>query len=143
MSNLAESLENAVVSGQLLESSKDNILNHLAGAVSPTAEAVVTELTEAGEWAELNDRFYKTLAFGTGGLRGRTVGKVVTKIELGDGGPNERPEFPCVGSATMNFYNVGRAIRGMIAYVKKHFAAMLICSKERERLHRFRFLSVN
>jgi len=122
MSNLVESLDQAVDSGDLLESSKQNILDHLAGAVSDTAENVVNELVTAGEWDELNDRFYKTLAFGTGGLRGRTVGKVVTKVELGNGGPNERPEFPCVGSATMNFYNVGRAIRGMISYVKKHFA---------------------
>lgn len=118
-----ENLDSAVASGELLESSRENIVNHLAGAISPVAEAAVTELVDAGEWSELNDRFFKTLAFGTGGLRGRTIGKVVTKAEEGAGGPNERPEFPCAGSATMNFYNVGRAIRGMVAYVKKHFAA--------------------
>lgn len=121
MSKLVKNLDNAVVSGELLESSRENIVSHLAGATTELAEAAVTELVDGGEWGELNDRFYKTLAFGTGGLRGRTVGKVVTKAELGAGGPNERPEFPCVGSATMNFYNVGRAIRGMISYVKKHF----------------------
>jgi phosphoglucomutase len=123
MSDLVEDLDGAVANGELLESSRENIVNHLAGATSPVAEAAVTELVEAGEWGELNDRFYKTLAFGTGGLRGRTIGKVLTKAEEGAGGPNERPEFPCVGSATMNFYNVGRAIRGMVAYVKKHFEA--------------------
>lgn len=123
MIHLEENLDKAVASGELLGSSRENIVNHLAGAISPVAAAAVTELVAAGEWAELNDRFYKTLEFGTGGLRGRTIGKVVTKAELGAGGPNERPEFPCVGSATMNFYNVGRAIRGMIAYVKKHFEA--------------------
>ena len=64
---------------------------------------------QAGEWAELNDRFYKTLAFGTGGLRGRTIGKIVTKAERGQGRPNERPEFPCVGTNAMNFFNVSRA----------------------------------
>ena len=37
----------------------------------------------AGEWTELNDRFFRTLAFGTGGLRGRTIGKVVTNAERG------------------------------------------------------------
>lgn len=121
MSNLVENLDSAVANGELLGSSRDNIVSHLAGAISPVAEAAVTELVDAGEWSELNDRFYKTLAFGTGGLRGRTIGKVVTKAEEGAGGPNERPEFPCVGSATMNFYNVGRAIRGMVEYVKKHF----------------------
>ena len=44
---------------------------------------VVTELMEGGQWAELNDRFFKTLAFGTGGLRGRTIGKIVTAAERG------------------------------------------------------------
>ena len=121
MIDLVKNLDSAVAIGELLESSRENIVNHLAGAISPVAAAAVSELVDGGEWAELNDRFYKTLAFGTGGLRGRTVGKVVTKTELGVGGPNERPEFPCVGSATMNFYNVGRAVRGMISYVKKHF----------------------
>ncbi len=121
MSNLATNLDNAVASGDLLTSSRENIIDHLAGTTGDLAERAVTELVEAGEWAELNDRFFKTLAFGTGGLRGRTIGKVVTKAEQGAGGPNDRPEFPCVGSATMNFYNVGRAIRGMIAYTKKHF----------------------
>lgn len=123
MSILVENLDGAVANGELLESSRENIVNHLAGAISPVAEAAVIELVDAGEWGELNDRFYKTLAFGTGGLRGRTIGKVVTSAEEGAGGPNERPEFPCVGSATMNFYNVGRAIRGMVAYVKQHFEA--------------------
>ncbi len=121
MNILSKDLDSAVANGELLESSRDNILNHLAGAISPVAEAAVSELVAAGEWGELNDRFYKTLAFGTGGLRGRTIGKVVTAAEEGAGGPNERPEFPCVGSATMNFYNVGRAIRGMVSYVKKQF----------------------
>ncbi len=122
MSDLSKTLESAVASGSLLKSSRENILKHLAGSINPVAALAVEELVNGGEWGELNDRFYKTLAFGTGGLRGRTIGKVVTTAELGAGGPNERPEHPCVGSATMNFYNVGRAIRGMVAYVKKHFA---------------------
>ncbi|SHI78039.1 phosphoglucomutase [Rubritalea squalenifaciens DSM 18772] len=122
MSDLKSLLDKAVENGDLLESSRTNIQALLAGTISPVAEKAVTELAEKGEWAELNDRFYKTLAFGTGGLRGRTVGRVVTGAEQGEGGPLGAPEYPCVGTATMNFYNVGRAIRGMVAYVKKHLA---------------------
>ena len=33
-----------------------------------------------------------------------------------------RPEFPCVGTASMNYYNVGRAIQGFVAYLKKRLA---------------------
>ncbi len=118
MQDLSLTLTTAVEAGQLLDSSKENILQFLATSSEPVAEAAINELIETGNWAELNDRFFKTLAFGTGGLRGRTIGKTVTSVELGKGGPLDRPEYPCVGSATMNFTNVGRAIRGMIQYLK-------------------------
>ncbi len=129
MNDLSVNLEKAVEAGKLLPSSQENILTFLAGTTNPIAPLAVSELVEAGEWDELNDRFYKKLAFGTGGLRGRTIGKVVTTAEQGAGGPNGRPEHPCVGSATMNFYNVGRAVRGLIAYVKKQFEAEGITRK--------------
>lgn len=119
MSALESSLSSAVASGSLLESAKSNILALLAGTSSGIARQAIDELAAAGAWEELNDRFFKTLAFGTGGLRGRTIGRVVTRAEQGAGGPNGRPEHPCVGTATMNFYNLSRAVRGMVAYAKR------------------------
>ena len=118
MNDLSETLSSAVTSGKLLASAKENIESLLAGAASDLPERTVTELLASENFAELNDRFFKTLAFGTGGLRGRTMGRTVTAAEQGAGGPNDRPEFPCVGTATMNYYNVSRAIRGLIAYMK-------------------------
>lgn len=123
MNELAVILDKAVAEGALLESSRRNIDLLLAGAASPVARAAVEELAMDGQWGELNDRFFKTLAFGTGGLRGRTIGRVVTKVEQGAGGPNGRPEHPCVGTASMNFFNVSRAVRGLIAYAKRHVGA--------------------
>ncbi|QTN33996.1 phospho-sugar mutase [Akkermansiaceae bacterium] len=120
MNDLPEQLSGAVASGELLESAKGNIESLLAGAASDLPMNTVKELVAAGNFGELNDRFFKTLAFGTGGLRGRTIGRTVTASEQGAGGPNGRPEFPCVGTATMNYYNVSRAVRGLIAYVKSH-----------------------
>lgn len=119
MNNLVRRLEEAAASGNLLESAKANVLALLQGSTGTLARESVNELAEAGEWQELNDRFFKTLAFGTGGLRGRTVGRVVTKAEQGGGGPDGRPEHPCVGTATMNYFNLSRAVRGLIASVKK------------------------
>ena len=121
MNDLSAKLSAAVEEGFLLDSSRNNILTFLETTNSSVATAAVEELTEAKHWEELNDRFYKTLAFGTGGLRGRTIGKIVTAAEQGQGAPLDRPEHPCVGSATMNFTNVGRAIRGMINYLKELF----------------------
>jgi phosphoglucomutase len=123
MNALESTLAAAVGSGRLLESAQSNILDLLAGTTEAVAAAAVEELAAAGAWEELNDRFYKTLAFGTGGLRGRTIGNIVTRAEQGVGGPNGRPEHPCVGTATMNFYNLSRAVRGLIAYVKPFVGA--------------------
>jgi len=122
MSNWRQRLAEAVGAGSVLADSGRNIELLLSGTSDERAEDAVVELVDGGNWAELNDRFYKTLAFGTGGLRGRTIGKVVTSVERGVSGPGDRPEFPCYGTASMNFYNVNRAIRGFISYVKKYLA---------------------
>ena len=119
MSAINDLLTAAVADGKLLSSAESNILALLAGTTSEIAPKAVQELAAAGQWEELNDRFFKTLAFGTGGLRGRTIGRVVTQAEQGAGGPDDRPEHPCVGTATMNFYNLSRAVRGLIAYAKQ------------------------
>jgi phosphoglucomutase len=123
MTNLSKKLGGAVERGDLLPEAMKNIESLLAGTAGEVARAAVEELAGAGEWKELNDRCFKTLAFGTGGLRGRTIGRVVTAAEQGAGGPAGRPEHPCVGTATMNFFNVSRAVRGLIAYVARHVEA--------------------
>src|SRR5205809_5249330 len=110
-------IERAVARGQLLESTAKNIRTLLAGATTDLYFNSVNQLADSCEWSELNDRFYQTLAFGTGGLRGRTIGKIVTTAERGNAREDERPEFPCVGTNAMNFFNVNRATRGLVAYL--------------------------
>ncbi len=117
-SNLLSTLEQAVADGKLLASSLENIRLLMDGTQDPVAPAALAELVAMEEWSELNNRFYKTLVFGTGGLRGCTIGMVVAPAEQGKGGVNGRPEFPCVGTACMNYFNVGRAMRGLITYVR-------------------------
>ncbi len=122
-SNLLSTLEQAVTDGKLLATSLENIQLLMNGTQDPVAAAALDELVAQGEWAELNNRFYKTLAFGTGGLRGRTIGSVIAPAEQGKGGINGRPEFPCVGTACMNYFNVSRAMRGLITYVSRFVQA--------------------
>lgn len=121
MSEWKSLLEQAVTSGDLSADSRKNIDLYLQGTSSPVGEAAVAELAEQGAWEELDDRFFTTLAFGTGGLRGRTVGRIITQAEQGKGGPLDRPEFPCAGTATMNFYNLKRAMLGMVHYLMKNW----------------------
>ena len=111
-------IERAVAEGRLMESTGKNIRTLLAGTRSDLYLRAVSELIGAIEWQELNDRFYQTLAFGTGGLRGRTIGKIVTTAERGNAREGERPEFPCVGTNAMNFFNINLATRGLVAYLQ-------------------------
>jgi phosphoglucomutase len=114
---LDSKLSRAVADRQLMESAAKNIHALLGGAPSDLYLRAVGELVDAAEWSELNDRFYQTLAFGTGGLRGRTIGKIVTTAERGSADQGERPEFPCVGTNAMNYFNISRATRGLVAYL--------------------------
>lgn len=120
--SLADQLQSAADSGKLLSASLENINALLAASDNPVYRASIEELAAAGHWAELNDRFFQALKFGTGGLRGRTVGKIVTQAERGGAPEDQRPEHPCVGTNAMNFYNVGRATRGLVAYIKAYRA---------------------
>jgi phosphoglucomutase len=114
---LETKIAEAVRAGHLLESTGQNISALLRGAPSAFYETAVAELVAQEAWAELNDRFFRTLAFGTGGLRGRTIGKIVTKAERGEAKEGEPPQFPCVGTNAMNFYSVSRATQGLVAYL--------------------------
>jgi phosphoglucomutase len=122
MSDLISNLHRAVESGALLASSAKNIEQFLARSSSPTYEQSIAELVKNEAWDELNDRFYKTLAFGTGGLRGRTIGKIVTAAEQGEPQPLGRPQRPCVGTNAMNYYNISRATQGLVAYLQEWFS---------------------
>ncbi len=121
--NWQQKLERAAQAGGLLADSGNNIARLLN---SPTTVArdkeSILELVEQGQWGELNDRFFRKLAFGTGGLRGRTIGKVVTEAEKGTPTGLGRPEFPAVGTNCMNYGNVARATQGLVNYLKKNFA---------------------
>lgn len=122
MSDLTAKIQAAAAGGQLLESSAKNLLALLAKSSSPIDEASIRELLDAGNWKELDNRFFRTLAFGTGGLRGKTISPEVTRAEQGAPQPLGRPEFPCVGTNAMNYYNISRATQGLVAHVKEYFA---------------------
>src|SRR6266853_499150 len=96
LKDLSSRLHSAVQAGSLLQSSATNIHQMLTRSESTVVQQSIADLVEAGAWDELNDRFFKTLAFGTGGLRGRTIGKIVTAEERGTPQPLDRPQWPCV-----------------------------------------------
>lgn len=118
---LSDLLEKAIRGGKISQESRENISLLLSGAVSTIYGKAVLELAEMEKWEEINDRFFRTLSFGTGGLRGRTIGRYVTEVERGKSTDPNCPEHPCVGTNAMNFFNISRATRGLAEYVWSYF----------------------
>jgi phosphoglucomutase len=146
MPGLSEQLDakisRAVADGQLMESTEKNIHALLDATPSDVYPRSVAELVDAAQSSELNDRFYQTLAFGTGGLRGRTIGKIVTAAERGNARADERPEFPCVGTNAMNFFNISRATQGLVACLHDWNARAKVSAKPKLVIaHDSRFFS--
>ena len=103
---------------KLLPSTQQNIARVYSDpATADRDRASIDELLAAQAWTELDDRFFRDLAFGTGGMRGRTIGKIVTKAEAGQPQPLDRPEFPGTGTNMLNFGNVHRAVSALGAYL--------------------------
>ncbi len=119
--SLIEKIESAEAAGSLLESTVTNLKNWTSADFLPEwVGASITELIEKEEWEELNDRFYQTMAFGTGGIRGRTIGKVTASAETGTLSAQGTPEHAAVGTNVLNDFNLIRATVGMFRYVKQY-----------------------
>src|SRR3954468_12918855 len=112
----------AAKAGQVLPSTAENLAAFLGAKLPAGAEQSIDELVEKQAWAELNDRFYRYLEFGTGGMRGRTIGVVTTTAETGKLGPQGTPEHPAVGGNVLNDFTLVRATIGLFRYTQKFLA---------------------
>ena len=113
-------IDAAVRAGQLMPAAAANLTAYLAAGLPAWAQASMGELVEKQAWGELNDRFYRELEFGTGGIRGRTVGVVATAAETGAPGDHGVPEHAAVGSNMLNDVTLARAVIGLFRYTRKY-----------------------
>jgi phosphoglucomutase len=109
-------VEAAVRAGQLMPAAAANLTAYLAASLPSWAGSSIAELLEAKSWGELNDRFYRELEFGTGGIRGRTIGALATSAETGTPDACGTPEHAAVGSNMMNDFTLSRAVIGLFRY---------------------------
>lgn len=121
--NHTEKITAAVRDGHLLPSAAENLSAWLGAGLPAWAQASLEELVARGEWRELNDRFYRYIEFGTGGMRGRTIGVVPAAAETGRVSPQGSPEHANVGCNMLNDFTVIRAAIGLHRYVAKYLAA--------------------
>ena len=118
---LIEEIESAGAQGSLLESTVANLKIWANADFLPDwVGASIAELVEKSAWEELNDRFYQNMAFGTGGIRGRTIDKIATAAETGTLSQMGTPEHAAVGTNVLNDFNLIRATVGMFRYVEKY-----------------------
>lgn len=132
---MLERLETAASEGRIFESTLENAKCWAQAEYLPEwVGQSIGELIDQGAWEELNDRFYRELAFGTGGMRGRTIGRTSSAIEQGDlesqGGC---PAYAAVGTNVLNDFNIVRATIGLFHYVQAYL-------KENGRIESPRFV---
>ena len=114
-----EKLKTALSEEQVLQSAYENISEYLKDDTLPSwTRASLNELIDQEEWEEINDRFHKPLSFGTGGMRGRTIGRFITPTEKGNSEDGTTPQYAAVGSNTLNELTVLRATLALYKYVE-------------------------
>lgn len=119
--SLLSKIELAYTSKALMESTYTNVLLYLKEPNFPDwGIRAIAFLVESEAWDDLNDRFYKTLAFGTGGMRGRTIAKYIAPAEQGSAAPGQAPEHAALGTNCMNDCNVIRASLGLFRYTQAY-----------------------
>ncbi|MFP6887448.1 MAG: phospho-sugar mutase [Opitutales bacterium] len=116
-------IEKALASGDLHDTAAANLRRWLNAEGMPEwVGSSITQLAGSGEWGELNDRFHKNLAFGTGGMRGRTIGRIATDAERGSAKSGDTPAHAAVGSNTLNDYTVVRATMALHRFARTWMA---------------------
>jgi len=116
-------IQAAARADKLLPTSAENIASFLAAPLPAWAHASIDELAAKEAWSELNDRFYRYLEFGTGGMRGRTIGVVGAPSEIGTLSPTGSPEHAAIGSNMLNDFTLIRATIGLHRYTSKFLAS--------------------
>jgi phosphoglucomutase len=106
-----------------MSSAAENLQAWFSAGLPVWAQQSLGELVARGEWSELNDRFYRYLEFGTGGMRGRTIGQVTAQAETGQLSAGGTPEHANVGSNLLNDFTLIRAIIGLHRYVHGYLQA--------------------
>lgn len=118
--NVLEKVRAASQAGQLMPSTVENLSAWWQGGLPGWATQSIAELVERDAWGELNDRFYRYLEFGTGGMRGRTVGAVAAQAETGRLSAAGSPEHAGIGCNMLNDFTLVRATIGLHRYVSRY-----------------------
>ena len=118
--NTIDRINAASKAGLLMASTAENLAAFLSAKLPNWALESITELVIKEAWGELNDRFYRFLEFGTGGMRGRTIGLVSAVAETGTLSSTGSPEHAAIGSNVLNDFTLIRAVIGLYRYTRRY-----------------------
>src|SRR5215216_1813787 len=124
-------INTAAQAGQLLAPAAKNLTAFLQADLPTWAQSSIDELVARQDWSELNDRFYRYLEFGTGGMRGRTIGTVGAPSEIGRLSASGSPEHAAIGSNMLNDFTLIRAVVGLFRYTRKYLSGERAAEKPR------------
>ncbi len=126
-----DAIKAAAQSGKIMPTTAENIAAFLGAKLPTWAEQSIAELVAKAAWGELNDRFYRFLEFGTGGMRGRTIGVVPAAAETGAVSAGGSPEHAAIGSNVLNDFTLIRAVVGLHRYTAKFLAQKKTAARPR------------
>lgn len=121
----------AAQAGQLMPSTVENLSAFTRARLPSWAQESIDELVAAEAWSELNDRFYRYLEFGTGGMRGRTIGVRTAAAETGQVDAKGSPAHAAIGSNMLNDFTLIRATTGLFRYTRQYLAGRDDAAKPR------------
>ncbi|MDR3144273.1 MAG: phospho-sugar mutase [Puniceicoccales bacterium] len=101
---------------RVLPAAAENLLRmHRCENFPRCARESIDELVENGLADEINNRFFKSIEFGTGGMRSRTIAEVITAAERGTSSTN-CPQMAAVGTVYFNDFSVIGATMALFRY---------------------------
>ena len=107
----------------LTERTKGNLSEYLNTPNLPRwIHQSIVDLVEKNEWEELNFRFDQNISFGTGGIRGRTISKIITASENGEAIKDATPQYPAVGTNCFNEINLLKATKALFDFTVSNIA---------------------
>ncbi len=114
---MLENIQSLADKGLIKKSTAENLICWIKQENIPQwVTDSINQLIDGKHWDEINNRFFKNISFGTGGIRGRTISETITSIEAGDQKKGQTPNYATVGTNSLNELVVVRATVALFEY---------------------------